>query len=109
MARFGTTGINNIQTVATRGFLNDRFRLREVCYATFIIVAVGTLITERPPHRSVRARLRIRLLRGMSGVKASVGVGVQNAGWRNPPVQDLGKTFPTHPCALAAADQNTLP
>jgi hypothetical protein len=45
----------------------------------------------------------------MSGVEACIGIGVQNAGWRNPPVQDWGKTFPTHLCALAAADQNTLP
>ena len=74
-----------------------------------ITVAVGTIITDRPPHRSVRARLRIRLLRRMSGIEACIGIGVQNAGWRNPPVQDWGKAFPTHPCALAAADQNTLP
>ena len=74
-----------------------------------ITVAVGTTITDRPPHRSVRARLRIRLLRRMSGVEASVGVGVQNAGRRNPPVQDWGKTFPTHLCALTTADQNALP
>jgi len=71
--------------------------------------AVGTTIADRPPHRSVRARLRIRLLRRMSGVEACIGIGVQNAGRRNPPVQDWGKTFPTHLCALAAADQNTLP
>ena len=50
-------------------------------------VAVGTTITDRPPHRSVRARLRIRLLRRMSGVEACIGIGVQNAGWRNPPVR----------------------
>src|SRR5258705_12204056 len=74
-----------------------------------ISVAVGTIITDRPPHRSVRARLRIRLLRRMSGVEACIGIGVQNAGWRNPPVQDWGQTFPTHLCALTAADQNTLP
>ena len=74
-----------------------------------ITVAVGTTIADRPPHRSVRARLRIRLLRRMSGVEACIGIGVQNAGWRNPPVQDWGKTFPPHLGALAAADQNTLP
>src|SRR6266853_2564369 len=74
-----------------------------------ITVAVGTTIADRPPHRSVRARLRIRLLRRMSGVEACVGIGVQNAGWRNPPVQDWGETFPTHLCALATTDQNTLP
>src|ERR1019366_5688028 len=72
-------------------------------------VAVGTIITDRPPHRSVRARLRIRLLRRMSGVEACIGIGVQNAGRRNPPIQDWGKTFPSHCCALATADQNTLP
>ena len=33
-------------------------------------LAVGTTIADRPPHRSVRARLRIRLLPGMSGDKA---------------------------------------
>src|SRR5712664_544393 len=68
-------------------------------------VAVGTIITDRPPHRSVRARLRIRLLRRMSGVEACIGIGVQNAGRRNPPVQDWSETFPTHRCALAAAVQ----
>jgi hypothetical protein len=45
----------------------------------------------------------------MSGVEACIGIGVQNAGWRNPPVQDWGKTFPPHLCALTPADQNTLP
>src|SRR2546428_7652196 len=80
------------------------------CFTTTVItVAVGTTVADRPPHRSVRARLRIRLLRRMSGVEASIRIGVQNAGWRNPPVQDWGKTFPPHLGALAAADQNTLP
>ena len=81
----------------------------EADFGLGITVAVGTTIADRPPHRSVRARLRIRLLRRMSGVEACIGIGVQNAGWRNPPVQDWGKTFPTHLCALTAADQNTLP
>ncbi len=76
---------------------------------TGITGAVGTTIADRPPHRSVRARLRIRLLRRMSGVEACIRIGVQNARWRNPPVQDWGKTFPPHLGALAAADQNTLP
>src|SRR6516165_5103911 len=35
-----------------------------------ISVAVGTTIADRPPRRSVRARLRIRLLLRMSGGKA---------------------------------------
>src|ERR1700693_4970172 len=45
----------------------------------------------------------------MSGVEACIGIGVQNAGWRNPAFQDGGKTFPPHLCALTPADQNTLP
>ena len=45
----------------------------------------------------------------MSSVEASIRVGVQNAGRRNPPVQDWGKTISLHLCALASADQNTLP
>src|SRR5439155_18934259 len=67
-----------------------------------LTVAVGTTITDRPPHRSVRARLRIRLLRRMSGVEACIGIGVQK-GWRNPPVQDWGEAFPPHLCALTTA------
>src|SRR5882762_6245400 len=72
-------------------------------------VAVGTTIADRPPLRSVLARLRIRLLRRMSGVEACIRIGMQNPGWWNPPVQDWGKSFPPHLGALAPADQNTLP
>src|SRR5262249_44615430 len=36
------------------------------------VVAVGTTITDRPPHRSVRARLRIRLLLRISGGQADI-------------------------------------
>jgi hypothetical protein len=50
-------------------------------------VAVGTTIADRPPHRSVRARLRIRLLPRMNGVEALVRIRMQNMRVRNPPVQ----------------------
>src|SRR6476661_8162609 len=96
-------GLRGDQRRCPRSRLLDRFGCR------WSIVAVGTIITDRPPHRSVRARLRIRLLRRMSSVEACLGIGVQNAGWRNPPVQDWGKTFPPHLCALTPADQNTRP
>jgi hypothetical protein len=49
-------------------------------------VAVGTPITRRPPHRSVRARSRIRLLLWMHCGKARIGIRVQNAGCGNPAV-----------------------
>jgi len=52
------------------------------------IVAVGTTIAGRPPHRSVRARWRIRLLPWMPGGKAGHRIRVQNAGSRNPAVQE---------------------
>jgi hypothetical protein len=51
----------------------------------WITVAVGTTIADRPPHRSVQARLRIRLLSWMSGGKAGIRIGMQNTGLRNPP------------------------
>src|SRR6266550_6445924 len=98
-----------LETAASRLSPCDHLGPKPLLPVSWIIVAVGTTIADRPPHRSVLARLRIRLLRRMSGVKACVGIGVQNSGWRNPPVQDWGKTFPTHLCALTAADQNTLP
>jgi len=40
-------------------------------------VTVGTTIADRPPYRSVRARLRIRLLPWMSGGEARSRIGVQ--------------------------------
>src|SRR5229473_5697149 len=45
-----------------------------------ITVAVGTTITDRPPHRSVRARLRIRLLTRMSGGKVCLPHTEQSLG-----------------------------
>jgi hypothetical protein len=71
---------------------------------TRITVAVGTTIADRPPHRSVQARLRIRLLPWMSGGEASIRIGMQNAGLRNPPVQERGETLPSHLCALTATN-----
>jgi hypothetical protein len=43
-----------------------------------LLVAVGTTIADRPPHRSVRAPLRIRLLLWMSGGKARIRIRMQN-------------------------------
>jgi hypothetical protein len=63
-----------------------------------IAVAVGTTIADRPPHRSVQARLRIRLLPWMGSGEACIRVGLQNAGLRNPPGQDWGETSPSHLC-----------
>src|ERR1019366_1599060 len=69
-----------------------------------LTVAVGTTIADRPPHRSVQARLRIRLLSWMSGGKAGIRVRMQNTGVRNPPVQERDETIPSHLGALTATD-----
>jgi len=49
-----------------------------------VTVAVEPTIADRPPHRSVHARFRIRLLPWMSGGKAGGRIRVQNAGSGNP-------------------------
>jgi len=67
-------------------------------------VAVGTAIAGRPPHRSVRARLRIRLLPRMNGVEALIGIGMQDTRVRNPPVEQWVETIPAHLRALTATD-----
>src|SRR5215467_3493245 len=73
------------------------------------IVAVGTTIADRPPHRSVQARLRIRLLPWMSGGEARIRIGMQNAGLRNPAVQERVETTPSHLSPLTATHQNGPP
>ena len=70
----------------------------------WLTVAVGTTITDRPPHRSVHARLRIRLLPRMNGVEALVGIRMQNTWVRNPPVEQWVETVPSHLRALAATN-----
>src|SRR5207244_6827362 len=70
----------------------------------WIAVAVGTTITDRPPHRSVHARLRIRLLPRMNGVEALVGIRMQNTWVRTPPVEQWVETVPSHLRALAATN-----
>src|SRR5664279_4223720 len=72
-------------------------------------VAVGTAFTGRPPHRSVQACLRTRLLRRMSGVEASLGIGMQDAGRWDPSVEDWRIFRPLLSRGLAAANQNVSP
>src|SRR6266478_2476549 len=44
----------------------------------FSTVVVGTTVADRPPHRSVRARLRIRLLPRMSGGEAGIRISARS-------------------------------
>jgi hypothetical protein len=66
-------------------------------------------LSRHNPHRSVRARLRIRLIRWMSGVEACVRIGMQYTRLGNPSVQQWGKSLPPHLCSLTAPDENTPP
>jgi len=53
-----------------------------------LAVAVGTIIADRPPHRSVRALLRIRLPPWMVGVKALHRIRMENTSDWNPAVHE---------------------
>src|SRR6516162_5959754 len=45
----------------------------------------------------------------MCGVKARVGIRMQNAGWRYPSVEDRSKLLPLLPRTLTATDQYGMP
>src|ERR1700726_508237 len=72
-------------------------------------VAVGMPIARHPPHKTVRARLRIRLPPRMCGVKAFHGIRMQNTRERNPSVEEQLEPLPTHVAALTAMDQHVPP
>ena len=65
-------------------------------------VAVGTIIAGRPPHRSVRALLRMRLPPRMTGVKTLHRIRMENASDWNPAGYDPAKPVHRNPAALAA-------
>src|SRR5689334_15548354 len=71
--------------------------------------AVGTTITDRPPHRTVRARLRIRLPPWMSSEEAFERIRMQNAGCWNPVLKDRSQPIPQCAASLTAAAQDQPP
>ena len=73
------------------------------------LVAVGTIIADRPPHRSVRARLRIRLLPRMQSGEASHRIRMQNTGSRNPTAEERIESIPSYLSALTATHQHGAP
>src|SRR6202140_3492909 len=74
-----------------------------------IVVAVGTTIADRPPHRSVRARLRIRLLPGMLNGEGSHRIRMQNMWSWNPSAQEWIEPIPPHLCTLTATYEYSSP
>ena len=81
----------------------------------------GTVLTESRSSLSLRRAVSVRCLISSKAFSNSIlacacsvtsiavptnsRIGVQNAGWRNPPVQDWGKTFPPHLGALSFVGQ----
>jgi hypothetical protein len=68
-----------------------------------LAVAVGTIIAGRPPHRSVRALLRIRLPPRMTGVKALHRIRMENASDGNPSIEEPVEPVHGDGAALAAS------
>ena len=64
--------------------LESHRRLVDMCDWR-VTVAVGTTIADRPPRRTVRARLRIRLLPRISSGKAGIRIGMLLAAHRAVP------------------------
>ena len=67
-----------------------------------VAVAVGTVITDRPPHRSVRALLRIRLPPPMTGIKALHRIRMEDSRDWNPFCREPGEPVQGNTTALAA-------
>jgi hypothetical protein len=80
----------------------ERQKAEKVRSEIRLAVAVGTIIAGRPPHRSVRARLRIRLPPRMSGVKTLHGIRMENASDWNPSVDEPVEPVHADIAALAA-------
>ena len=66
------------------------------------MVAVGTRITPRPPHRSRRALLTHRAPPSGSGVEAVTGQRVECPDWRKEASDESGELLPPEACRLTA-------
>src|ERR1019366_7834070 len=64
-------------------------------------VAVGTVIADRPPHRSVRALLTHTAPALDHGVEAIMAIGMENVWLRQPPGKQPAQTLPTRRTVLA--------
>ena len=71
-----------------------------------LMVAVGTIIADRPPHRSVRALLTHTAPIWDSGFKAKLGIRMQHATCRQPSLGSLDASGPRQAarsdCAFSA-------
>src|SRR5215471_2789572 len=71
--------------------------------------AVGTTIIDRPPHRTVRALLCIRLPPWMSSDETLVRIRMEHAGCWNPALKDRNQPIPPGTATLTTAAQDQPP
>src|SRR5215472_8644201 len=72
-------------------------------------VAVGTALAGGPPHRSQRAALPHWAPASGGGVEARFGIGVQDAGGREPPLRKAVHALPGQAVTLAASPERLAP
>jgi hypothetical protein len=73
------------------------------------MIAVGTALAGGPPRRSQRALLTHWAPASGANDEAFVGVGVQDAGWRESPRRETVHPVPVQVAPLAAALQSRAP
>src|SRR5215471_12964423 len=73
------------------------------------VVAVGTRISPRPPHRSRRALLTHRAPPSGSGVKAVTRQRVYSSDWRKEAGDEPDEPLPAEACRLTAALERREP
>src|SRR5262252_815955 len=73
------------------------------------MVAVGTRITPRPPHRSRRALLTHRAPPSGFGVEAVTRQWVEYLDWREETIDELQEALPGEPRVLAASPERLEP
>ena len=78
-------------------------------WAPEAVIAVGTALAGGPPRRSQRALLTHWAPASGANDEAFVGVGVQDAGWREPPRRETVHPVPVQVASLAAAPQSRAP
>src|SRR5262245_8921564 len=89
--------------------MNDGSEQRITGRKTVWAIAVGTVITDRPPHRTVRARLRHTAPTLGGDGKANARPWVKDLGLREEVIGQLWHPLPRKPIPLTASPQRAQP
>src|SRR6202035_5218510 len=74
-----------------------------------MVIAVGTPVSRRPPHRPGRALISIRFLSRMSGGEACIRKGMERTRLRKPALSQSESACPGDPAFLAPATNSSPP